>query len=239
MIKLLKFGSHFGMPDMSPFVMKLETYLRLSNVEYEVICGDVRKAPKGKFPCLIIEDKTIPDSQFAIEALKAKFGDRLNEGLSEKQLANHHMARLGLENHTYFMAVAYRWLREENAPIMQREIFGKMGFTGKIIFKLVQRDMRRTIYGQGILRHSWDEIDLMIKKDIEALETLIGSNDYFGGDQPCEIDAATFGFISNMIVPEMDTPFLTLGRKSERLVAYHNRISARLFPEYPSMIIDV
>lgn len=237
MIKLLKFGPHFGMPDMSPFVMKLETYMRLTDVVYEEVCGDVRKAPKGKFPCLIMEDKTIPDSQLAIDALKVKFGDKLNEGLSEKQRAEHHMVRLGLENHTYFMAVAYRWLRDENAPLMQKEIFSKMGFTGKLIFKLVQRDMRRTIYGQGILRHSWDEIDLMIKKDIEALEALIGDDDYFGGAQPREIDATTYGFISNMLVPEMDTPFRTIGRKSERLVAYHNRMSAKYFPECQAMII--
>lgn len=237
MIILQKFGPHFGVPDPSPFVLKLETFLRLSNIDYKTEAGDVRKAPKGKMPCIVIDDDITADSQFAIAELKKKFNVNLNGDLTEAQLAEHHMLRLALENHTYFMALAFRWLHEKNAPVIQKAFFGPMGFMGKIVFKIVQKGMRRTVYGQGILRHSWDELDDMIAEDVTALEKILGDKAFFGGDEPTEIDATTFAFIANMLVPELDTPFLTHSRKSQPLIDYHNRMTERVYPDYKETML--
>ena len=166
-----------------------------------------------------------------------KFSINLNKDLSEAQLAQHHTLRLALENHTYFMALAFRWLHEKNAPLIQKAFFGPMGFMGKIVFKIVQKGMRRTVHGQGILRHSWDELDDMIAKDVSALEKILGDKAYFGGDEPTEIDATTFAFIANMLVPELDTPFLTHSRKSQPLIDYHNRMTERFYPEYKETML--
>ena len=232
MITLLKFGPNFGLPDPSPFVVKLETYLRLMDIDYIPKPGDVRKAPKKKIPVLLDGEQPIADSQFAIDYLKERHGDRLNEGLSEQDLARHHVLRLALENHTYFLLLAYRWLREENAPIMRETFFAQMGFMGGFVFKMVQKDIRRTVYGHGLLRHSWDELADLVGKDIAALEAVLGGDDFFGGAQPREIDCVAFGFICNMMVPEMDTPFRRLARASRPLVDYHNRMTERVFADY-------
>ncbi len=240
MIVLQKFGPQFGVPDPSPFVLKLETYLRLANIDYTPVNADLRKAPKGKLPCIEIDGEVIPDSYFAIQTLKEKFGDPLASGLTELQLAQHHMYRIGLENHTYFMFFPYRWLHPKNAPIMQKAFFGNMGLPGKLIFKLVQRDMRRTVHGQGMLRHSWEEIDRMIAVDIQALETLLDGKLFFGGDEPREIDATTFSYVANMLVPDIDTPFRKLSRNSRPLIDYHNRMTEKVFPDYKeTMLIEL
>ena len=237
MITLLKFGPNFGLPDPSPFVVKLETYLRLTGVDYTPKPGDVRKTPKKKIPVLIDGDDMVPDSQFAINYLKNRHGDTLNEGISTQDLARHHMLRLGLENHTYFLMLAYRWLYEKNAPIMRDTYFAPMGFMGKFIFKMVQKDMRRTVHGHGLLRHSWEELEGLVKRDIAALEAVLGDRDYFGGERPTEIDCTAFGFVCNMIVPEIDTPFRTLSRASGPLVNYHNRMTERVFSDYKDSMI--
>lgn len=238
MIVLQKFGPHFGVPDPSPFVLKLETFLRLTKIDYEEeLLFDLRKAPKGKLPCIVIDGTVTGDSQFAIAKLKKKFSVNLNDGLTEAQLAEHHMLRLALENHTYFMALAFRWLHEKNAPLIQKAFFGPMGFMGKIVFKIVQKGMRRTVHGQGILRHSWDELDDMIAEDVNALEKILGDKAFFGGDEPTEIDATTYAFIANMLVPELDTPFLTHSRKSQPLIDYHNRMTERVYPDYKETML--
>ncbi len=236
MMQLLKFGPAFGVPDLSPFVLKLETYLRLAGFEYTPVNGDVRKAPKKKLPVLIDGARTIPDSEFAIRYLCETYGDKVNAGLPKIEHAGHHTLRLSLEDHTYFLAVAYRWMREDNARLVREAFFARLGVMKHVVFKLVQRSLRQTLNGQGTLRHGWGEIDRLIERDIEALEILLEGRPYFGGDEPREIDCTTFGFIANMIVPDFDTPFRTLSRQSAPLVDYHNRVTERLFSDYQASL---
>ena len=50
MVKLYKFNGAWGMPDISPFCIKVETYLRLVGVPFECVVSDARKGPKQKLP---------------------------------------------------------------------------------------------------------------------------------------------------------------------------------------------
>src|SRR5689334_6212303 len=60
MIKVHKFGPAFGLPDASPFVHKVETYLRLTDQKYETVNADVRKAPRSQLPYIEVDGKKIP-----------------------------------------------------------------------------------------------------------------------------------------------------------------------------------
>src|SRR5579863_5163865 len=54
-IKLFQFPRMFGIPNISPFCCKLETWLRITKIPYDVVdLPDPRKGPKGKVP--FIED---------------------------------------------------------------------------------------------------------------------------------------------------------------------------------------
>ena len=70
MIKLYQYLPAFGLPNASPFCMKLETYLRMAGLPFEapvVSLRELGRAPKGKMP--YIEDGVrIPaDSTFIME----------------------------------------------------------------------------------------------------------------------------------------------------------------------------
>ena len=48
-IRLYQFAPAFGLPNASPFCMKMETYLRMAALPFELVnSGDVMKAPKHK-----------------------------------------------------------------------------------------------------------------------------------------------------------------------------------------------
>ena len=80
MITLYQFPPVWGLPNASPFCMKVETYLRMTGLPYQFARGaDIRKAPKGKFPVIEDNGKIIPDSSFIVEYLKASYGDPLDE----------------------------------------------------------------------------------------------------------------------------------------------------------------
>jgi glutathione S-transferase len=70
MITLHQFGPAFGLPNASPFCMKLETWLRMAGLPYrapEMRLSALGRAPKGKMPYIIDGDKTISDSTFVID----------------------------------------------------------------------------------------------------------------------------------------------------------------------------
>jgi len=83
MIKLYQFKPAWGLPNPSPFCMKVETYLRMAGLSYEVIHGAVPfKAPKKKLPYIEDGTQVVADSGFIFKYLKQTYGDELDENLS-------------------------------------------------------------------------------------------------------------------------------------------------------------
>ncbi len=75
MITLFQFPAAFNVPNASPYCLKLETWLRLAGLEYQVkVVSDPRKAPKGKLPYVRIEGEAIGDSEIVIRTLGERYG---------------------------------------------------------------------------------------------------------------------------------------------------------------------
>ena len=86
MIRLYQFAPAFGLPNASPFCMKLETYLRMAGLPYELVnSGDVLRAPKGKLPFIDDGGTRLADTSFIIEYLKGRYGEPLDASLTPAQ----------------------------------------------------------------------------------------------------------------------------------------------------------
>ena len=83
MIKLYQFAPAFGLPNASPFCMKVETYLRMAGLPHELVNDGLRvmKAPKGKLPFIDDDGVVVADSTFIIEHLQRRYGAPLDEAL--------------------------------------------------------------------------------------------------------------------------------------------------------------
>lgn len=69
-IKLFQFPRMFGVPNLSPFCCKLETWLRIARIPYEVVnTSDPRKAPKGKLPFIEDAGHRIGDTSLIVDHL--------------------------------------------------------------------------------------------------------------------------------------------------------------------------
>ena len=74
MITLCQFHRIWGLPNASPFCMKVETYLRMIKLPYDVrFISNPQQASKGKLPYIQIDGKNHPDSEFIIDELKYRF----------------------------------------------------------------------------------------------------------------------------------------------------------------------
>lgn len=56
-------------PNLSPYGLKLETYLKMAKLPYETDIEDMM-GPKGKLPWLSDNGQHIADSQFCIEHIR-------------------------------------------------------------------------------------------------------------------------------------------------------------------------
>ena len=87
MITLYQFAPVWGIPNLSPTCVKVETYLPMVNLPYEVRSAVPRKGPKGKLPFIEDKGKRIADSRFIIEYLQQSYGIDPDKDLSRQERA--------------------------------------------------------------------------------------------------------------------------------------------------------
>lgn len=231
MIKLYQFRPAFGLPNASPFCMKVENYLRMAGLPYECPRGaDLRKAPKGKLPYIEDDGVTVADSAFIIDYLKRKYGDPLDAHLSAAERAAALACQRMLEENTYWAVLYFRWIDEAGWGLTREAFFDWMRPPLRWIVPAVARRMvRRELHGHGMGRHTRDEIVAIGKRDLTASADLLGNQPFFMGAQPSSLDATAYAFLANVLQVPAESPLKTHARQFPQLEAYCQRMQAQYY----------
>ncbi len=234
MITLYQFTPTWGIPNLGQFNVKIETYLRMTKLPYNVIETLPLKGPKGKLPFIVDEGEKISDSRFIMEHLKSKYGDPLDEAYSSEQRAIMTAIQRLLEEHLYWIGMYARWqYTDANWQITKKAIFGGMPPVLRDIAALVYRWMiiRKQIYGQGTGRHNADEVFHLGKIDLDALSAFLAEKPYFMGDKPSSLDASAFGILINTVKGPIESPVKEYGKGKKNLIDYCDRMMQEFYPE--------
>jgi glutathione S-transferase len=233
MIKVHQFEPAFGLPNASPFCMKLETYLRMTGIPFELSPPNMRdlgKAPKGKMPFIVDNGKIIADSTFIIDYLKSNHGDTLDSWLSPEQKAVALSFQRLMEENLYWAIVHSRWIEPAGWPVIKATFFDKMPAPLKwFVPALARRGIIKSMHGHGIGRHTPAEIHEIGKRDIAAIAEFLGNKPYFMGEQPSTIDAAVYAFAANLVYVPIASPLKQQAEKYPQLKAYCERMRARYY----------
>ena len=228
MIQLYGFGPLWGLSDLSPFVTKVEVYLRLARLPFEMVPFSregFARAPKGKYPCIVDGDELIADSNFIIEHLKRRYGDPLDTKLTPPERAAGHAIRRMLEENCYWSMVAERW-RDTRAAV---DNYPPLAGLSPELVQAVVGNMLGELHGQGMGRHTADETHLIGRADVAALSDLLGERPYLLGNEPSSYDATAYAFVAHVIQPEYDSRMKTFIKTLPNLMGYWDRLSARLY----------
>ncbi len=229
---IVVYGSRpaWGAPDFSPFVMKLETWLRLAEIPYTRKDGNPLRAPKGKIPYVELDGQLMGDSQLILEALSRRHDVQLDAGLSPAELATARAVRRMIEEGLYFVTLRLRWVEDDGYAVLY-PAFSKMfpAVIAPVAMALVRRNVRRNAQAQGAGRHSREEALAMGIADLQAVETLLGDQPYLLGDAPRSVDATLYAFLTAIQTMPVETPVHAAAR-SPRLLAYTARIRERYWP---------
>jgi glutathione S-transferase len=233
MITLYQGPAAWGIANISPFCLKLESYLRMTKVPYTANSGGFNKAPKGKIPFIEEDGKLLGDSQLIIEHLKRKHGDVLDAKLSAEQVATGHAVRRMLEESTYWHIAYVRYSRED-AWKAYRPIFEAMfpPVVGKVVPLMIRRGILQSLRAQGLGRHRPEEVLEMGKEDICTVAALLGDKPFLLGEQPSSFDATVYAFLASILSFPVDSPFRSFVREQQNLVRYVERFHQRFFGDW-------
>jgi len=232
MITLYQFPPVWGLPNGSPFCMKVETYLRMTGLPYRFSANaDIRKAPKGKFPVIEDDGRIIPDSGFILDYLQQTYGDKLDAHLSPAERAVALAWRRLLEENLYWCALYARWGVDENWRITRAAYFGFMpAIIRPLIAGMIRKQTLKALHGHGMGRHARDEIYRIGKADISALSNFLGDKAFFIGAQPASLDASAYALLANLLWAPTRSPLTAHAESLPNLVAYCERMKARYWP---------
>jgi len=236
MITLYGFGPQFGLPDPSPFVMKAEVLLKMANLPYLADSNGFRNAPKGKCPYIDDDGQRIADSTFIRWHVERKYGVDFDRGLGSEQRAIAWAFEKMVEDNLYWALVDARWTNEANFRKGPMTFFRKIpALVRPILVKVIRRQLRKTLYAQGMGRHSQAEIVALATRGIDSIADYLGQKPYFMGAEPTGIDATMFAFTAGALCPLFETPIRTAAERHDNLKRYVGRMTARYYPDYPEI----
>ncbi|MEL0081458.1 MAG: glutathione S-transferase family protein [Gammaproteobacteria bacterium] len=236
MIELYQFGSAWGLPDPSPFCVKLELWLKMAGLEYRsVIDGDTRKAPKGKIPYIKLDGEPLGDSELIIDRLTQRFEVAMDAQLNADQRALSHLITRMMHDSCYWVLLQCRWVNESGWTEVRPALFGSLPKPLQILVPpLIRRSVKKGMINHGLGRHSPDEIVEFARKDFDALEAMLGEQLFMLGDKPHGVDATVQGFLISFIGPPIDNPVKQDLFTRPRLLDYYNRMNQQFMPQIPA-----
>eukprot|EP00092_Neocalanus_flemingeri_P041832 GFUD01045563.1.p1 GENE.GFUD01045563.1~~GFUD01045563.1.p1 ORF type:complete len:289 (+),score=100.67 GFUD01045563.1:119-985(+) len=187
-------------PNLSPFPIKLETFLRAMNIEY-VNDFEEPMSDKQKTPWITINGEDVADSQLVVEFLTDKLGKDMDSHLTEEEEASARAMRIMIEEHLYWGVAVHRWVHDGGEFLENfNSIFGPVpAFIQKRILKQVGQMVNGQARSAGLGRHSRLEMEQMCCKDLVAVSTLLGTKPYMMGEKPSLVDCTVFGFVCQVL----------------------------------------
>uniref|UniRef100_A0A915DK08 Failed axon connections n=1 Tax=Ditylenchus dipsaci TaxID=166011 RepID=A0A915DK08_9BILA len=222
LVYLFQFPRASVVPNISPFAIKLETWLRIADIKYknvENLPFSVRSR-EGVLPFVELDGIEYPDSNLAIRDLTSI----LNKESLETHLTDEHKA----------MSRAFEVMVENSL------LLGHLKFRlqyGKELFSLYKPGLldpvTKKIENSYIGQHSKEDISRISEQDLLALSNYLGTQHYFTGFKATKVDAAVFSNLTLILYLPFDTPQKRfIKEKCANLEEFCERVKARYWPDW-------
>merc|ERR1712154_131783 len=243
MVYLFQFTRSPQIPSISPFCLKLESWLKLHGIKYQNIDHKCKfRSRKGMLPFIEINGDEVADSNMIIETLAKKFDKEMPAQLSQDQKNVQHAMIAMVENHLHWTIVHWRSKDVDNtlkgyqlnlqtaigskAPASLLNFYFKYTFCRKGLKKV-------KAHGLGV--HTAEEIEQFGKKDLQALSEMLGDKEFFFGDDPAMLDLVVYSHVAQLVMIEKDYPCPMrdyLEADCKNLVGLVNRMKDRCWGDH-------
>jgi glutathione S-transferase len=102
-----------------------------------------------------------------------------------------------------------------------------------IVAPIIRRRLQSQLYGQGMSRHTENEVFDRGKRDLTSLSDFLGDKPFFMGEQPTTLDATAFCFLVNVLWCPINSPLKVHAKQLENLPQFSDRMKRRFFSSQP------
>lgn len=241
-LRVYGFGGLGPLPDLSPFVHKVENVLRLGELDYDKRIGDARRAPRNKLPFIEHEGEKVTDSQAIVEYLHRKGLIDLDAWLSPEQRAEATALRSLLECDFYFCLLHFRWSDERSWAVVRSAVddlgreLGVPGFLRPLIARQVRKQVLAQAAAQGAGRREPEELRARAVEQLEALSNFVARHDgpWWFGERPSSHDALAHAFMAGILRSGIESPFVEPAQAQGPLMEWFEHADAELAARAPA-----
>jgi glutathione S-transferase len=236
MVELYLLPPLWGLRNISPPCMKLETWLRIAEIPYEARPASMQEAPKGKVPYIRDGATLMGDSTLILEHLKNAHGRDPDRNLSKAERAVSLAFRRMMKENLYWVISYNRWADERNWPTYKAVLMsfiapGVSEAQQEAIVTALRAGTLEQLRGHGMGRHRPDEVYAIGIADITAVSDFLGDKPFLMGAEPTTADAAVSAYLAHVLEVPLPSAAKDHGLGLANLVEYGKRMRDRFFPE--------
>jgi glutathione S-transferase len=231
-------------PSPSGYCQKLETYLRAASFkDYTLVPSLPFTAPKGKLPYIILthggSTTSIADSHFILKHLiQTEVVKDLDAELNESEKADSRAWQAWTEELVYPALCHTRWLRPENFATMSENLPAPW-LLKPIVARYFRYRIGSALYGHGVGRHSDEEVDILLKEYVDALEKRMDGRAWFHENNMSSIDIVIYAFLVNAVGEKGNPDYTKLILGRPRIKELIRQGTRSWFPEYEAVLEEV
>lgn len=234
------------LPSMSPYCLKVETWLRLAALKYENVDHKLKlRSKKGQLPFVELNGEEIADSAIIIKELAQRYEKDLDATLTQEQRNIAHAMISMLENHLIWVLLFWR---SKNPDLMikgykvnlQHALGSRLpnsvlNFLFKFQFGRKYLQGAKKLKAQGLGVHKPEEIEEFGKQDLKVLSELLADKPFFFGDEPTTLDCVAFSVLAQVHYISDEVKYSLkefMQENCPNLVGHVSRIKERCFPDW-------
>ncbi|CAK9823082.1 Failed axon connections [Anthophora retusa] len=231
------------LPSISPYCLKVETWLRLNGIKYENVDHKIKfRSKKGALPFVELNGEEIADSTIILRELSQKFGKDLDAGLTSEQRSISHAMISMIENNLAWVVTCWRTKNLDQVlkgyKVNLQHALGTRIPNGilNFFFKLtLGRKGTKKVKAQGMGVHTAEEVSQFGCADLKVLSDMLADKPFFFGDEPTTLDVVAFAHLAQILYIDKDTPYSLRDYMQENcpnLVGHCSRMKERCFPDW-------
>uniref|UniRef100_A0A0K0DK85 Thioredoxin-like_fold domain-containing protein n=1 Tax=Angiostrongylus cantonensis TaxID=6313 RepID=A0A0K0DK85_ANGCA len=230
-VYLYQFPRSPVMPNVSPFCLKVETFLRVNDIKYEVIGGFRQRSSRGLLPFIELNGNQIADSQVIIWELQRHF--KIKDDLTDVERGTARALERMVDVSTFYCLLEDKCVL--NGPaFVNRSVSGVPlpTFVTNFLGKRFSETIRKRV--NGVLgRISREELKDLLRRDIQAIDDVLQDKKFLFGPKMTVTDCAVFAQLATtFFLPyrQLVTDFLE--DDFPRVRHYVERIRNHYYPEW-------